>query len=95
MINEDVIKRIYDTKVKLPNSYFKKYETLPKCPVKMYNYNWGNYDFPRTWCTLDFIEWIKKYNIKVEHLGYTCDSDPEIEFISPSKKTILAYPQYD
>jgi len=86
MFSEKELIEIYNTKVKLPESYFKKYEILPSCPVKSYNYNWSHHDFPRTWCFLDFIEWVKKYNITIEHLGCTCDSDPEIEFITPSKK---------
>lgn len=46
--NEEEIHKLYNEKVKLPNSYFKKYENVPQCPVKIYNYNWGNYDFLRT-----------------------------------------------
>ena len=95
MFSESEITQIYKTKVKLPSSYFKKYETLPNCPVMSYNYNWGNHDFPRTWCILDFIEWTKKHNIQVDHLGYTCNNDPELEFIHPSRKTFMPYPQYD
>jgi SAM-dependent methyltransferase len=95
MFTEEDLNRTYIDKVKLPDSYFKKYETLPNCPVKAYNYNWRNYDFPRTWCILDFIEWIKKYNITVQNLGYTCDSDPELEFIAPSNKKLLSYPEHD
>ena len=89
------INKTYSEKVKLPETYFRKYEVLPPCPVKSFNYNWGDTDFPRNWCILDFIEWTKKHNIQCDHLGYTCDSDPELEFISPSKKTLLPYPQYD
>jgi SAM-dependent methyltransferase len=95
MFSEEEINQIYLEKVKLPSSYFKKYESLPACPVKSYNYNWSNYDFPRTWCILDFIEWIQKHKINVNNLGYTCDSDPELEFINPSTKTMLSYPTYD
>lgn len=94
MFSEEEIKKIYLEKVKLPESYFKKYEILPRCPVEKYNYNWGHYDFPRNLCILDFIEWNKKYNIKIEHLGYTYD-DPELDFINPGKKTLISYPEYD
>jgi len=94
MFTEDELNYIYHNKVKLPPSYFKKYESVPPCPVKKYNYDWGNHDFPRTWCILDFIEWTNKHNITIEHLGYTAD-DPELEFILPSKKTLISYPQYD
>jgi SAM-dependent methyltransferase len=95
MISEEEIYKLYNNKVKLPESYFKKYEILPICTVKTYNYTWSGHDFPRIWCILDFIEWIKKYNINVKHLGYTWDNDPELEFITPSKKTLISYPQYD
>jgi SAM-dependent methyltransferase len=95
MFTEEYIQALYRDKVKLPASYFTKYAVLPACPVKSYNYNWGHYDFPRSWGILDFIEWNKKYNIKIDHLGYTCDSDPELEFITPTKKTLIPYPPYD
>ncbi len=86
------INKIYNEKVRLPDTYFHKYEVLPPCPVKSFNYNWGGTDFPRNWCILDFIEVMKKHNIESNHLGYTCDSDPELEFISHSKKTFIPYP---
>jgi len=95
MFTDNEIEQLYIEKVKLPESYFKKYQYLPSCPIKKHNYSWGNYDFPRSWCTLDFIEWIKKYNIIVNHLGYTFDDDVELEFINPIKKTLVPYPKYD
>jgi hypothetical protein len=94
-MDENEIKQFYIDKVKLNPLYFLKYNPLPKCPVKIWNYNWKSHDFPRVWCILDFIEWIKKYNIIIEHLGYTGDNDPELEFIIPVKKTLLSYPPYD
>jgi len=95
-IDEKTINDLYITKVKLPSSYFKKYEFMPPCPIKSRNYQWNNYDFPRNWCVLDFIEWVNKYNIQnIEHLGYTCDSDIELEFINVKEKTLLTYPPYD
>ena len=95
MFSEEEIRQIYDNKVKLPPSYFNKYEIMPPCPVKRYGYNWSYYDFPRNICVLDFIEWTQKHKIHIEHLGYTNDIDIELEFIEPLKKTILEYPQYD
>ena len=89
------IDHLYRSKVNLHESYFKKYENLPSCPVKQYNYNWGNYDFPRNWCILDFKEWVEKYNIKSKCLGVTCQSDPEIEFIQSDEIIHLPYPPYD
>jgi len=88
------IRKIYN-KVKLPDSYFKKYEYLPICPVRSWNYDWNNYDFPRTWCILDFKEWMEKYSISIETLGYTSNTDPELEFITYKNKILLEYPQYD
>lgn len=93
--SEGDIHHIYNTKVKLPHSYFKKYETLPPCPVKSWDYAWKNRDFPRNWCILDFKEWIEKYNIKPDILGYTSNDDPELEFISSKEKRLVEYPTYD
>jgi SAM-dependent methyltransferase len=94
--SDDEINKLYETKIKLPESYFKKYEQFPKCPVKSYNYNWQNFDFPRNPCILDFIEWTQKYNLKnIDHLGCTYITDPELEFISYNKATILPYPGFD
>lgn len=95
MFTEDDIKKLYNEKVKLPPSYFDKYRILPACPVKQFNYNWAGYDFPRVWCILDFIEWVKKHNINPEHIGCTFETDYELEFISAPKKTVLPYPPYD
>ena len=96
MFNEDEIKDIYNNIVKLPESYFNKYKIFPKCPVKSYNYEWSYSDFPRNCCILDFIEWIQKHNLcNIEHLGYTYESDPELEFLKCNKKTFIPYPQYD
>lgn len=63
MFTEEEINHIYSSNVKLPESYFKKYEVLPMCPVKSFNYVWSYHDFPRNWCILDFIEWTKKHNL--------------------------------
>jgi SAM-dependent methyltransferase len=93
---EQELEQLYYTKVKKPENYFRKYEILPMCPVNRWNYNWQNFDFPRNWCVLDFKEWIQTHTLtKIEHLGYTCESDPELEFIEPAKKTLLTYPPYD
>lgn len=93
--SEQDINHIYWTKVKKDSSYFSKYELLPPCPVKAWEYSWKNYDFPRTWCILDFKEWIAKYVGPVGLLGYTCDTDPELEFITYNEKYKLEYPTYD
>jgi SAM-dependent methyltransferase len=96
MFSEQEIRDIYTAHVKLPDSYFKKNEKLPPCPVKAWDYSWKNNDFPRTWCILDFIEWTTKHNItSTGHLAYTADTDPELEFITATKKTQLEYPPHD
>lgn len=95
-IKEQTIRDLYDTKVKLPQSYFTKYEYLPPCPIKSRNYQWNNNDFPRNWCVLDFIEWTTKHGATtVGHLGYTCQTDDELEFLTANHKTLLEYPSYD
>lgn len=93
--NEYDLHYLYNNKVNLPNSYFTKYELLPDCPIKSWNYKWQNFDFPRNWCTLDFKEWVQKYNIKSEKLGYTCKTDPELEFLEYNENILLEYPKYD
>ena len=95
MIDENYILEIYKNKVKLPPSYFKKYEKVPNCPIQSWNYEWGDHDFPRVWSVLDFKEWMNKYKINIDNLGCTCNSDPEIEFIQPKNKHILQYPPND
>lgn len=95
MFTQEDIDKLYLSKIKLPDSYFKKYSVMPNCPVKAYNYIWSYHDFPRNICILDFIEWTIKHKINIEHLGYTCNTDPELEFINPLKKTLLSYPSYD
>jgi hypothetical protein len=57
---------------KITRIIFYESHFLPPCPVKRFDYSWRNTgDFPRNWCILDFIDWIKKYNIEnINHLGY-------------------------
>jgi len=96
MFDDLYIEHLYTTKIKLPPSYFTKYDPLPPCPIRAMNYTWSFHDFPRNWATLDFIEWTKKYGISsVDSLGYTSNDDFELEFVSAKKTTYLPYPQYD
>jgi hypothetical protein len=60
-----------------------------------WDYSWKNRDFPRNWCILDFKEWIEKYNIKPDILGFTSSVDPELEFIDCKEKVLVEYPKYD
>lgn len=87
---------IYNKYVKLSDEYYTKFYYLPLCPVKSWNYEWRNRDFPRNWCVLDFKEWVEKYSLSnVKHLGYTCVTDPELEFLHPTEKTLIEHPPYD
>lgn len=92
--SEAELTELYDTIVKKPESYFTKYELLPSCPVKAWNYDWSGHDFPRTWCILDFREWITTHNINPDHVGYT-SNDPELEFLPYKTKQLVEYPPYD
>lgn len=92
---EDELQNLYWRKVKKNGGwYFHKYENLPPCPVKAWNYSWSGKDFPRNWAILDFKEWIQNYGIKAESLAFTCD-DPELEFIEAKEKVRLEYPPHD
>jgi SAM-dependent methyltransferase len=94
---EEKLHEIYNTKVKLPPEYFKKYEVLPPCPVRGFNYSWHNKDYPRNLSILDFKEWVNKHNINcIEHLALTYRTDPELEFLKEVKSyTELPYPPND
>lgn len=84
MFSQSDIENIYTTKVKLPESYFKKYERSiisRTCEIS------------RNYCIMDFKEWTK--NIEIEHLACTSDDDPELKYITYKKKTVLPYPPCD
>ncbi len=85
LFSENEIKKIYETSIKLPPSYFNKYHVVPDCPVKSWNYQWNDRDCPRILTLLDFMEWVVKYNIKPDSLACTYPSDPELEFLSYNK----------
>lgn len=95
LFSENEITKIYQTSIKLPPSYFNKYHVLPDCPVKLWNYKWSDHDCPRIFTILDFIEWIVKYNINPDSLACTYPSDPELEFLSYNKLTLIEYPPND
>lgn len=93
---EEDINKIYHTKVKLPDEYFKKYEVIPECPIVSYKNGWPGHDYPRIMCILDFRDWVKKHNLEnVEHLAYTFKDDPELEFVKFAKHTELPFPPYN
>jgi hypothetical protein len=86
------IHEIYRKYVKLPKSYYKKYEKIEdhihkvKEDYKCFNQHKDtpveHYDFPRIWTMLDFKEWIVKHNINpINKLLVTCE-DPEQQYLS-------------
>lgn len=95
MLTDSEIMELYVSKVKRPVSYFTQYEKVPPCPVKSWGYSWQDFDFPRVHAILDFRRWISDYNIKPESLAYTCDTDPELEFITQQRSVYIPYPNYD
>lgn len=64
---EKELHKLYYKHVKKSADYFNKHYYLPMCPVKSWNYNWQNFDFPRTWCVLDFKEWVEFLEIGANH----------------------------
>lgn len=94
--NDSELNYLFIKHVRLSPSYFQKYRLMPPCPIRSYNYAWGNNDFPRNWCVLDFIEWTKKHTLTtVKTLGYTSTTDPELEFIKADESLLVEYPEYD
>jgi SAM-dependent methyltransferase len=56
------------------------------------SWNWDGKDFPRIPCVLDFSEWVAKHNLsQIDNLLYTCESDPELEFLTIKNKKLIEY----
>jgi SAM-dependent methyltransferase len=73
------------------NSYYKKYEYLPFERMEK-SWDWDGKDFPRVPCVLDFSEWVAKYDLmEVNNLLYTCDSDPELNYLNIKNKKLIEY----
>lgn len=93
---DEDLQSIYTCFVKKPESYFRKYETLPPCTIKAWNNSYKQHDFPRVWAYYDLREWIKKYNLEAcGLLASTCAGDPELDLFKPSERIDLPYPPYD
>jgi SAM-dependent methyltransferase len=95
MLSDSEIMTLYTTHVKKEPAYFRQYEMVPPCPVKSWGHSWQDFDYPRVPCILDFKDWIQKHAIAPTHLAYTCQTDPELEFLTRSSETHLPYPDYD
>lgn len=95
MLTDEEISTLYTTTVRRPDWYFKQYETVPQCPIRAWGNSWKDKDAPRCFTVLDFQKWISAHGIVPNRLGYTSESDPELELLSPKEKVFLPYPAYD
>ena len=92
--SEQELKQIYQ-QIRLPPQYFQHSSQRPLPPSPIGRQWVKNFDYPRTQCILDFKDWVSKHNLQQpEHLGATFD-DFELNFLQPTKKTILSYPPHD
>lgn len=85
------INKIYETKVRKDNAYFKKYENLDQYKDDLIESLLVGRDYPRIPCILDFKEWIKKYNIAPNKLLATATSDYELNYIKYKDITHIPY----
>lgn len=85
------IETLYNTKVKKGASYFQKYENILEHKDGFIETLFINKDYPRIPCLLDFKEWVKKYNITPQKMLYTCETDFELQYITPKQKTSCTY----
>jgi SAM-dependent methyltransferase len=91
VFSESDINVVYNNYVNKSNDYYKKYESLP-FEYNIKNWKWEGKDFPRIWAILDFSEWVEKYNLKnFKKVLLTCDSDPEIEYLTYEKAYYAPY----
>jgi SAM-dependent methyltransferase len=95
MLNDTELYSLYMTKVRRPDEYFTQYEDVPPCPIRSWGNSWKDKDAPRCFTVLDFQKWIADRGISPERLGYTSESDPELELFSAKTKVYLPYPSYD
>jgi len=89
MLSEEDIFKINE-KIKLPESYFKKYENI------IIDESLLNADFPRVISLFDFKEWLNKYELNTLHtIGTTYITDPELIYFQKNTIIELKYPEYD
>lgn len=96
LYTDEDLQSIYKNFVKKPESYFRKWETLPPCTIAKWNNSYKGHDFPRVWAYYDLQEWVKKYSLEeCGVLASTCRGDPELELFKPSEIIDIPYPPYD
>ena len=90
MLSEKDINNIYK-KVKLSESYYKKYEKNITVEDSLINS-----DYPRVVSLYDFKEWVDKYKLNtLNTIGTTYKTDPELKYFQKNTIIELKYPEYD
>lgn len=95
MLTDSELYTLYTTTVLRPEWYFAQYRQIPPCPISSWDHSWKDKDAPRCFTILDFQKWITERGICAERLGYTAESDPELELLPTKTKVFLPYPAYD
>ena len=94
--SEEEIIDLYNSKVKLPPSYFESLSFHTPCPVPAFERQWKIGDYGRVRTILDFQRWVGKYGLEEpDYLACTCQSDPELYFLRPKVLKCFPYPQFD
>jgi hypothetical protein len=94
--NVEDIHKIYNKHVVKTKKYFEKFQKINKYLSEKELYDYKHIDPPRIASLLDFKEWIIKYNIhNGSSLLYSCDSDPELNYIDYKQQSYIPYPPYD
>jgi SAM-dependent methyltransferase len=84
----------YNMHVVKDYSYFNKANQRYQSLSKEDKDKWFDKDFPRLASIFDFEDWVSKHQLKsVDNLMITCDTDPELEFVSSKNTTICDYSQ--
>lgn len=81
-------------KIKLSDEYFNKYNQIDITKIDYQSHHIGiaYIDYPRIPIIMDFVEWIKKYNLQSPKLLLTtCEKDPELKYISCEKMITYDY----
>ena len=93
--NNDIY-NLYNKHIVKSKKYFDKFRHIDKYLSKDELEIFKNTDPPRVVSIIDFKEWIEKYSLKNgNNLLSTCNSDPELSYLSYKNKTDIPYPPYD
>ena len=92
LLTTNEINNLYKKHVDKPDEYFRKandeYHKLSDAEKA----RWFPCDFPRLASLFDYKEWVQKHNlIHIDKLLATCESDPELEYITYNQITVCDY----